>query len=497
MAGFADHSLTPELADLKKRVIGLAKDCGLSFYPIKFLLVTPKELNAIAAYGGFPSRIPHWTHGGQYEELQKKQVYGAGKIYELVINSNPVYAYLLSTNATVDQKLVMAHVCGHADFFKHNCWFSKTDRSMLNQMANNASRIKRIIQTVGELETEEFIDACKSIENLIDPYLDHIKRKRKKVDEEGFESESRPVHRLPAKEYMDGFINTKEFLQNQKKKIEADRLQEKNFPDQPDRDILGFLVEHAPLEPWQRAVLGMIREESYYFAPQMMTKIMNEGWASYWHSKLMTEKLADETDIIDYCETHSGVIAMGKTINPYRLGIELYKDIEDRWNRGAFGPEYNDCNNAVEKEKWDKKLGLGKEKIFQVRKTHNDLTFLDTFLTPEFCVKNKLYSYKPNSSFDVVEIDESFKKIKDQFMSVLVNAGQPVIQVEDANYDNKGELLLGHVFDGKELDYAQAQDVLANIYKIWSRPVHIQTVEEEIPTFWSFDGEEHTKLPLV
>jgi len=494
MTTFADHRLTPELAELKREIIGLAKDYGLSSFPIKFLLVTPKELNAIAAYTGFPSRIPHWTHGMEYEELQKKYTFGAAKIYELVVNTNPVYAYLLSTNTLVDQKLVMAHVCGHADFFLNNCWFGKTDRQMLNQMANNAARLRRIIQSKGEIEVEEFIDTCKSIENLIDPYLAHIKRKDTPYDDI---EEAKPIPRLPAKEYMDKYINTEEFIQAQKKKIEDRKLQEKKFPDQTDRDILGFLVEHAPLEPWQRAILGMIREEAYYFAPQMMTKVMNEGWATFIHSKFMTEKLADATDIIDYCDRHAGVIAMGNGVNPYRLGWKLYQDIEDRWNRGAFGPEYENCTNAVEKEKWDKKLGLGKEKIFQVRKTHNDLTFLDTFLTAEFCVKNELYSYETNTAFDVIEIEEGFKKVKEQFLSMLVNAGQPIIQIADANYDNKGELLLEHVFDGKELDYSQAQDTLSNIYTIWSRPIHIQTREDGLAVFWSYDGEEHTKLPLV
>ena len=150
--------------------------------------------------------------------------------------------------------------------------------------------------------------------------------------------------------------------------------------------MLLFLLEHAPLERWEHDVLSIIRDEAYYFAPQGQTKIMNEGWATYWHSKIMTEKALDASEIIDYADHHSGTLATSPgQLNPYKLGVELWRDIEDRWNKGRFGKEYDECDSFVERRHWDKRLGLGREKIFEVRKHYNDVTFIDEFLTLEFC----------------------------------------------------------------------------------------------------------------
>jgi len=492
-----DNRLTPELTHYAKHIIGLAQDNGLSFYPIKFLLVSPEELNGIAAYGGFPNRIPHWTHGQQFDELHKKYRYGAAKIYELVINTDPVYAYLLTTNTLVDQKLVMAHVCGHADFFYNNSWFKPTDKNMLNQMANNASRVRRIIKKHGRLEVEEFINICKSVENLIDPYRAYSPILSKDDGEEFVPP--KPVAKLPAKDYMDKYINTKDYLEAQKAKQKEEREQQKKLPERPDKDVLGFILEHSTnLERWKRDILGMIREESYYFAPQMMTKIMNEGWASFWHSELMTTKLADSSDIVDYCDRHSGVVSASGGLNPYRLGIELFRDIEDRWNRGAHGIEYDRCDDVRVKAEWDTGAGRGREKIFQVRQTCNDITFLDNYLTPEFCLKQKLFKFEPDNVFGgYTQIETEFKKVKSQLLTMLSNGGQPIISVSDGNYDNKGELMLSHDYDGRMLDTDQSKDVLKNLYELWGRPVHLQTVDKNTDILWSYTNEGFEKTLLL
>ena len=241
----------------------------------------------------------------------------------------------------------------------------------------------------------------------------------------------------------------------------------------------------------------MVREEAYYFSPQRMTKIMNEGWATYIHSKFMTSGLANDSEIIDYCDSQSRAIAQGESINPYRTGLFLFKDIEDRWNKGRFGPEWDRCDNMEKKKKWDLKLGKGKEKLFQVRATHNDLTFIDEFLTPEFAREYKLFSHKQDQHGHE-EIERDFTKVKTHFLQLLANGGQPVIQVKNANFENRGDLLLEHVYDGQELDKRKATDTLENLFKIWGRPIHIETIEqdeekgEEVKIIKSFDGKNHT-----
>ena len=498
---FQKNNIPPELRKLSDQVFEMTQAYGLSYFPIKFVLTSPKELNGIAAYTGFPSRMPHWSFGMEYEDLHKRYQYGVSKIYELVINTDPVIAYLLNTNAMVDQKLVMVHVCGHADFFKNNQWFKHTNRQMMDQMANNASRVKRLAQKWGEQKVEDFIDICLSIGNLIDPYQDHIKRTYAKRENENEPNHS--VSRLKSNDYMDSYINTKEFLDLQRKKQEAEKQARKKFPEQPDRDVLGFLVEHADsLEQWQRDILSMVREEEYYFAPQRMTKVCNEGWATYIHSKFMTTRLADDTDCIDYCDSQSRAIAAGQGLNPYRLGLGLLRDVEERWDKGQHGPEWERCQNMVEKQQWDKKHGKGKEKLFEVRKTHNDLTFIDDFLTPEFCVEEGLFAFQrsPDTNYDTISND--FKKIKNRLLVMLANGGSPVIQIENGNYENRGEIYLRHEYAERELDMSKAQDTLKNLFKIWTRPIHLQTIETDddgnkvADIVLTFDGKSHSKATI-
>jgi len=499
VTGFPDHKLPPDVLKLVNNIFDIAKDYGLTSHPIKFVMVSPKELNSVAAYRGFPLRMPHWRYGMDFEDLHKRYTYGLSKIYELVINTKPVIAYLLNTNDLMTQKLVMIHVCAHADFFYNNAWFKGTDRQMIDQMANNATRVRRMIDLHGETKVEDFIDICYSLENLVDPYLVHIKRQNSPRDKDE-EEVRQETPKLKSNEYMDRFINTKEFIELQKAKLEEDRRKSKHFPENPDRDILGFLVDHAPMERWQRDVLGMIREEAYYFAPQRMTKILNEGWATYIHSKFMTTTLADHSEIIDYCDSQSRAIHTdGRSINPYRLGLHLLKDIEDRWNKGRFGPEWDACDDLVKRKEWDLKLGKGKEKLFQVRKTHNDLTFIDDFITPEFCAENQLFSFKLNQ-FNQFDVNREYQKVKDHLGQMLANGGSPVVQIVNANHENKGELKLEHVADGQELDPKKGKATLQALFKVWTRPVHIQTVkienEKESQMLWTYNGKEHSETPL-
>ena len=504
MAISTARTLPPELRDVQLRMEELGRGYGLDFFETIFEVLDLEELCMFAAYGGFPVRYPHWRFGAEFDELVKTHMYGLQRIYEMVINTDPCYAYLLNTNEMVDQKLVIAHVYGHCDFFKNNAWFSQTNRRMLDQMANHATRINRYVDRHGFEKVEEFIDACLSLEDLIDTHSMHIKRA---VDvqavphaallrEEDFEY-LQGVNRFPSKGYMDSFINPPEVLaQEAREKRERDEEREKkrSFPDVPQRDVLLFLLEHAPLRDWQHDILAIIRDEAYYFAPQGQTKIMNEGWASYWHTFLMTRHGLSDSEVIDYADHHSGTVMMTpQRINPYKIGIELFRDIEDRWNKGQFGAEWEHCDDWQAKQKWDRQLGLGRKKIFEVRRVHNDITFIDTFLTPEFCARHKMFSFAYNEATENYEIaSREFEKVKQQLLNSLTNHGRPFIYVVDANYRNRGELYLMHRFQGIELKQDYAQDSLRNLHKLWARPVHIESVIDDKPSILSFDGSSHS-----
>lgn len=490
------HNLPADLRAIQLETEEHARSYGLDFYETIFEVLDYDEISEIAAFGGFPTRYPHWRFGMEYQQLSKGYRYGLQKIYEMVINNDPCYAYLLRCNQLVDQKLVMAHVYGHNDFFKNNIWFSQTNRKMMDETANHGSRIRSFMERFGEDVVESFIDSCLSLENLIDVYSPHIKR-RDPVNRYDFDAEDEQEEapsKFQSKGYMDAFINPPELLKEELRKKESDRQKAKpmSFPEQPERDVLLFLLEHAPLQSWQRDVLDIIRQEAYYFAPQGQTKIMNEGWASYWHSKLMTERVADATEIVDYAENNAGVMATSQgRLNPYKLGVELYRHIEERWDKGRFGREWEECDDLDEKEHWDLRLGLGRQKIFEVRALYNDVTFIDEFLTPEFAIEQGLFSFgwsNRNGRYEVMS--REFREVKEKLLAQLTNFGSPYIFVIDGNFQNRGELLLSHEHRGADLRSDYAQETMKALVRVWKRPANIVTVVEGKPARLRFDGSE-------
>ena len=206
----------PELNAAKKQIREQARSYGLDFYPVIFEMCDYEQMNQIAAYGGFPQRYPHWRFGMEYERLRKQHFYGLGRIYEMVINNDPCYAYLQESNALVDQKLVIAHVYGHADFFKHNLWFSKTNRKMMDEMANHATRVRRHIEKYGYEVVEKWLDTCLSVEDLIDPHSMFMNRGTNGSGPRQETQQPGPA-KFKAKDYMDRWINPPELLEAERK----------------------------------------------------------------------------------------------------------------------------------------------------------------------------------------------------------------------------------------------------------------------------------------
>jgi len=486
-----------ELQALVEHVAEVARGYGLDFFETRFEVVDYETMNELAAYGGFPGRYPHWRFGMEYEHLKKSYAYGLHKIYEMVINNDPAYAYLLEDNAPVDHKLVIAHVFAHVDFFKNNQWFAPTNRKMLDEMANHGARIRRTIERHGMDEVERFVDICLSLQNLIDYHAPYVVRHRPAVEESAERPEEPDAAmRFRVKKYLDPYVNPPEALEAARQRAQDEAKKTTRFPPEPERDVMGFLALHAPLEKWQQNVLSMIREEAYYFAPQAMTKILNEGWAAFWHSKMMTERLLEPSEVVDYADHHSATVAVSPgRLNPYALGLALLRDIQDRWDRGRFGKEYDECEDIQVRERWDRRLGLGLRKVFEVRRIHNDLTFLDEFLTPEFVANQRMFRFQRDEQ-GVYRIDSrEFRKVKEQLLTQLTNLGEPVVYVSDANHQNRGELLLIHRYEGIELRRDWAIQTLQNIARLWTRPVFLETVFDGEKAVLSHDGHDFKVQP--
>jgi stage V sporulation protein R len=431
-------NLTPELKPIAYQIEAIAKDAGLDFFEVVFEGHDARDVNALAAYSGFPVRYASWRFGMEYERLEKGYSWGLSKIYELVINNDPTYAYLVKSNSLLEQKLVIAHVFGHADFFKHNVWFSPTERKMIDLMEAHAIRVRRYIEAVGQEEVERFLDLAMALDNLADPFLALRELRAGKPKRTGgnmadrarasFEAvSSGSIRRVPERQAYDG-------------------------PSKPPTfDILGFLAEAADLEPWQRDIVRIVRAEAYYFMPQRMTKIMNEGWASFWHSRIMTRAVAGPDDIIDFADCHSGAtMASPGQLNPYKMGIELFRHAER----------------------------AGKD-LFHLRAVHNDTSFIDTVIDEEFAERHGLYVYGKNQRTGRVEvIDRDWSKVKNQLLTNLAWGGLPRIELVDADHEGRGELFLRHRHDGRDLQLDAAAKTLEQVLELWGRPVHLLTQEE-------------------
>jgi len=468
-----------ELEQARREARKLAEAAGLDPYPVIFGIVDYDQLNEFAAYDGFPERYPHWQFGMSYDYWRKRSAYSGWWTYELVLNTNPSIAYLRKSNTMVENKAVMVHVYGHADFFKNNQWFKHTPKDMIKVMHTHAERIEEYMNKHGVAGVESFIDKALSIQYDLDQYASFIKRRRPlKKDEE---REREEIVKIPIKrDYMERFLNPPEWLERQRQRLKELKEKRKQMRDEtelekPQKDLVGFLMRHGHLEDWQKDILAMIREESYYFVPQMMTRIMNEGWAAYFESKIMAE-FAGPNEFIDHADMQSKVLG-GGVLNPYKLGKLIWEDIKERWDKGRFGREWELCKDKEKKEEWDTKAGLGTEKIFEVRRNYNDITFLDEFFTEEIFEKLNLFAYEyvpETGAYHITSRD--FQDVKKKILFLHTNLGRPTIKVATGNYDNKGELLLIHEWNGIGLHLEDAKAVLKNIYHMWGRPVNLKTI---------------------
>ena len=261
-----------EVRELEKALeqiwdIATNKFC-LDPFPTRFEIVPSTVMYEVGSYA-LPGRYSHWTFGKAYHKMKTMYDFGLSKIYEVVINSNPAYAFLLETNSLLQNKLVIAHVLGHVDFFKHNAYFSRTNRRMIDDAAIHARRINEYEFKYGRKIVEDFLDAVLSIEEHIDPYF-FIKKGE--GEKKGGEPEKRKVPPGP----FDDLISAQE--REAMAKAEAAKEQDKQA--RPEKDLIWFMMQNSPvLEPWQRDVMSMIHDEMLYFVPQMQTKTLNEGWA--------------------------------------------------------------------------------------------------------------------------------------------------------------------------------------------------------------------------
>ncbi|MFF2587603.1 SpoVR family protein [Peribacillus butanolivorans] len=444
----------------------IAKGVGLDFYPMRYEICPSEIIYTFGAYG-MPTRYSHWSFGKQFHKMKLQYDFGLSKIYELVINSNPCYAFLLDSNSLIQNKLIVAHVLAHCDFFKNNIRFQNTNRDMVESMAATANRIRQYEIQYGKKEVETFLDAVLAIEEHIDPAL------LRPASTITFEDEEEEVKQV---------VTPYDDLWGLEKKAGPTRIssvkKDGKFPPQPQKDLLLFIQQYShELEDWQRDILTMMREEMLYFWPQLETKILNEGWASYWHQRILREMDLTSGESIEFAKLNAGVVQPSPTsINPYYLGLKMFEDIEERYN-----------NPTEEMIRQGVKPGTGRQQIFEVREVESDISFLRNYLTKDLVTREDMYLFQKQGK-DYKIVDKDWTQVRDQLVNMRVNGGFPYLTVQDGDYMRNGELYLKHEYEGIELDMKYLEKVLPYIYQLWGRGVYLETRVEEKAVRFSYDG---------
>jgi stage V sporulation protein R len=448
-----------ELVDWDKRIREKAAEFGLDWFPQEFEICDHNGMLGYMAYSGMPSHYPHWSFGKAYEKLKTLYDYGVnGLPYEMVINSNPAIAYLMRDNTLLLQILTIAHVYGHNDFFKNNFTFKSATRAELTMefFKAHAMRVRRYMEdpSIGVEKVERILDAAHALSWQCRRNLAIRKLSRDEQVERAIEAaqpRSDPFQRLHGRP---------EFKEPETRKI----------PLEPDEDLLLFIGDHNPfLAEWEKDLLNIVDEETKFFLPMMETKIMNEGWASYWHKKIVEALDLEQGLRIEFIVRHNQVLRpMPGSINPYHLGFKIWEDIYRRHTEPT--PD--------EIKKYGAPGKNGRDKLFEVREVERDTSFLRRYFTEELMREMDMFQYEPRGDelvIDKVSDEEGWKPIKETLIKSVGTGSIPVIKVEDADFGHNRTLYLKHYHDGRDLLLEYAEKSLAFTYRLWGRECVLET----------------------
>ena len=465
--------MTWTIADLEKwdeRISELAKEFGLDSYPQEFEICDSDQMLDYMAYSGMPSHYPHWSFGKTRDILKTRYDYGvAGLPYEMVINSNPALAYLMRDNSLTMQALTIGHVYGHNDFFKNNLTFKSIRADLIIETFKvHAKRVRAYVEdpSIGLERVEQILDAAHTVALNCRRNL-HIRKMSRAEQEEQIRGEFIKPYRK-----YDSLAQKPEF---DEKKLEA--ALNKN-PLKPEEDLLLFIRDNNhSLKEWEKDLLTIVHERNKYFVPQIETKIMNEGWASFWHYRIMyalREKYPCEFTqgmMVEFIKSHSQVLRPHHgELNPYHLGFKIWEDIEKRWD----SPSKQDI------EKYGKAnfSKSGREKIFEVREVDRDTSFLRQYLTEDIIRELDLFEYAPmGDKFVVTKVadKEEWKAIRETLIQNTGTNHIPVITVES---EQRGDLFLKHQHDGRDLQMEYADKTLKYTKQLWSGRIIFDTMLE-------------------
>jgi stage V sporulation protein R len=438
------------LQDYSQRMEELATRLGLDYYPVDFELVPNNFMMEIAVYG-LPVRMPHWSFGIRYIHQLIRQGMGHSRIFEVMFPGDPCHAYLVNNNTLPENTLVVAHVLGHADFSKNNHLFAHfmemAGGHILEQSAARAHQIEAALQEHGQERVEAILDAALALEPHIDVNQD--------LHRERYATEKPPPPQKPEGAFSRRF---NALPGEAEPPLTEKTAQKASVPPQPEYDLLWFIANYAPeLEGWERDIFLAVREESYYFYPVFACQIMNEGWASYWHARLLREADFLPHDLyLSAIKAHSDVVRpyaadkqLALAVNPYHLGFSIWEDLIE-------------------------KRGLAVAR--QIMREEDDFGFIRNYLTPELAERLELFVYESQDDGGIKIADRDIHSVRESILAPKFNYGAPRIAASQLHMDGSLDLVHDFRSDGRGLDVGRAERVLEYIARVWRRPVSLHTV---------------------
>jgi stage V sporulation protein R len=434
-----------------QRIEDLAGRSGLSFHPVDFEAVPDSFMMEIAVYG-LPVRMPHWSFGVRYIYQLIQRHMGNSRLFEVVFPGNPGHAYLAASNGLAENILVTAHVLGHADFSRNNLLFRRcqgqVSERIVEHAANHARQIQQAIETYGPQRVEVVLDAALALEQHIDT-------------DQALRRERYPEYAADPKALVDDAFR-KRFASLDPTAASTGMEIKKRAPIPPhsERDLLWFIANYAPeMEAWERDIFLAVREESFYFYPVFATQIMNEGWASYWHARLLREaSFIPQQAYLDAIKCHSDVVRpvaaeqqVALNINPYHLGFSMWEKI-------------------VESQ--------GLDAARAIMQQDDDFGFIRNHLTREIAEELGLFRFNARSDGQVKVLETDLNGLHEAVLSPKYNFGAPMVSASHIRNDGTLELTHDNSVDGRGLDLERSRKVLDYVQKVWRRPIVLTTVNQ-------------------
>jgi stage V sporulation protein R len=503
-----DKTQLQRLIKIEDRIFQIAKKEGLKFIDIEFDIVPENKMLEIMSYG-MPGQISNWKFGRDYERLKTRYDHSSGSLpLEVVVTTDPARAYLMKNNTFAIQALVIAHVVGHVTFSTMNQYHNMLDKQIVSKFIAASKRFEDYERKFGVDILERTVDAGHSINMHSSPFESNETEDEKR--DRIFEKIKQKAHDRKPTAYDDMFSEKESSLARQAE-VERDlfnhnlwmKLKNKT-PVEPTEDLLRYIIDNSrTLSDWQKDILEILRYHGRYIWPHIKTKYMNEGFATYWHEKIMrqlfNEGLMTSEEHAEYNYSNSLVKARNPySMNPYLIGSEIWKNLVDRWDKGQYGEEWDECQDMEVKRNWKKKVrkNNGKRKMFQTLRTHNDWFFMQNFLTTDLVRELDMYIYALQSDYyeeKIVVTDKMAHEIRELIVNSFSHSGIPKIQVNDG----RKNLVLEHKHIGMDLEPKYTKKTLEHIAYLWGDEVLLTTKQDKNPrTYKSMpDASMHGQQP--